>query len=557
MKRSLLLTVAAAALATGSIASAQPRPPGSGVGTAQNRNGQPPPNINDVLAQDLANNYLNQDQVNRLQSSANQVRETLDRQTTEAGRRFAGTNQANVLAIQQGARDALGQGSGSQAYSAVDFTSTALGRRAAFTNEVGVISQDFMRGANAVVQERARMIAENPNVPEAVRRQVQREAEESNRSIDRARAYWDGQEAGYREVRARIDANRDYLAGRAQDMIDRYGPDPRNWPQPPTDPRQPGATPPAPPAPPPPWSVGQPPSPSPPAPLRPSGPPRRGTIPTTAEQDPAFRARTRPPTEAEQQARRRAAAEAAQRAAAQQEAQRRAAEEAARRNRPPPPPPPPPPPSWPPPLNRPPSVLAPVYGPPVPNSRTPRARPANPNELGLPGSGGSGRGGGGGGGGSQRGPFEFRPIPGNAFVPGEFDWLGDAAGGSSGSLADSFAWAARVARAADRPPGRSINEPWRGFERGLPMTVVEFEAIYENWDINTAPPGSSGRSFSSAGNSPRMDWFLSATGPLSTELAWYQASGLLFRSASEGGPRMEWGPLGLTGGRPSPRLCGR
>ncbi len=193
-------------------------------------------------------------------------------------------------------------------------------------------------------------------------------------------------------------------------------------------------------------------------------------------------------------------------------------------------------------------MLAPVYGPPVPDSRTPRARPGN---FGLPDPNPRS------GGGSGRGPFEFRPIPGNALVDGEFDYLGDAAGVSLGSLAEAFAWAAELARAAQRPPGRTINEPWQSFEFGLPMTVLEFEAIYENWDINTAPPGSSGRSFSAAGNSPRMDWYLSPTGPLSTDLGWYLGSGLLFRSAAEGGPWIEWGPLGLAGRRPRPRLCGR
>lgn len=547
MKRALLLTVAAAALAAGSIASAQPRPPGSGVGPAQNRNGQPPRDINDMLAGDLANNYLSQDQVNRLQASVSQVRETLDRQTTEAGRRFAGTNQANALAIQQDAIDTLGHGGGSQAYSAVDFTSSALGRRAAFTSEVGVVSQDFIRGANAVVQQRARMIAENPNVPEAVRRQVQREAEESNRSVDRARAYWDQQEAGLREARARVDNNRDYLAGRVQDYVDRYGSDPRNWPQPPP----PGsARPTSPPAPPPAWANRPPSPPPPPSRTTPSGPPRRGTIPTTADDDPAFRARTVPnpgpaPSGRTDNLR-------------NQQGGQQGQQGDTRSNRPPSPPPrrpppPPPPPAWPPPLNRPPTVLAPVYGPPTPRSHIPRARPANPTDLGLPSlrpppsSGGSG----------ARGPFEFRPIPGNAFVGGEWDWLGDAAGGSSGSLAEAFAWAERVARGAQRPPGRTTNEPWRGFERGLPMTVLEFEPIYANWDINTAPPGSSGRSFSAVGNSLPMDWRLPATGPLSDELAWYHASGLLFRNASDGGPWNNWGAPRGDGRRPAGRLCGR
>ncbi|MGQ0659240.1 MAG: hypothetical protein ACT4N3_00035, partial [Sphingosinicella sp.] len=354
-------------------------------------------------------------------------------------------------------------------------------------------------------------------------------------AVSRIRATIDQQEADIRETRARVDANRDYLTSRVQDNIDRYGSDPRNWPQPPAEPRQPGGTPPPPPAPPPPRSVSQPP----PPPAMPSGPPRRGTIPDPNYVDPATQLQTRPPTQAEQRARRQSAQEAAQRAAAQQEAQRRAAEEAARRNRPPPPPPP----SWPPPLNRPPTVLAPVYGPPVPNSQIPRARPANPDDLSLPGRGGSGRGGGGGGGGSERGPFEFRPIPGNAFVEGENDWLGDAAGGGPWSVGDSLAWADMLARMTLRPPTGS--EPWRGFERGLPTTVAELEAIYEGWDINTAPPGSSGRSFSSAGNSPRMDWYLPGFGALSDELAFYDAMGWLFRSASEGGPWIEWGQLDL------------
>jgi len=104
---------------------------------------------------------------------------------------------------------------------------------------------------------------------------------------------------------------------------------------------------------------------------------------------------------------------------------------------------------------------------------------------------------------------------------------------------------ARGGAAAAGAAGAAQASTWQSFERGGTIQVAELEPIYQGWDINTAPPGSSGRSLSAAGTSLRMDWHLPSTGPSVAQLAADRANGVLVRSAAEMGMNFNWGGLDL------------
>jgi hypothetical protein len=102
------------------------------------------------------------------------------------------------------------------------------------------------------------------------------------------------------------------------------------------------------------------------------------------------------------------------------------------------------------------------------------------------------------------------------------------------------------ARPAPRP--QPVPDPtWESFENGGTLEVAELESIYEGWDIDTAPPGSSGRSLSAAGMSMRMDWHLTGSGGSLAEIAADRANGILIGSAAEMGLPLEWGAADIDG----------
>ncbi len=92
------------------------------------------------------------------------------------------------------------------------------------------------------------------------------------------------------------------------------------------------------------------------------------------------------------------------------------------------------------------------------------------------------------------------------------------------------------------------NDPWRSFDPtdiGEGFEVAELVPIYEGYDIDAMPLGSSGRSLSSAGNSLSSAGNSLGFGPGAAQLALDRANGLLVDAANEWHTPTDWPGLGI------------
>jgi len=665
MIRNLLLAGVAAASLTSGVAVAQTPRAGVPAASAQNRAAATPqPTLREILDRDVGAGRLTEEQAAGIESRAEARVRDFDRRAGQEVDTIADSVDRIGRERGQALADARSRGP-NQAGAIVEVGEAGVGLVADAQQGVGRLAEDLINIAEQIARDRADQIGANPNATPSDRAA----AEQDVRDVANARATVNSRTgaAQYRTAEAQriINERRTQIVDRVQDNIDRYGPDPRNWPTPPPPgQRAPGTPPPA----------AAPAAPS-PAPAQASATPppssgggRRGTIPpadpyaglrvpqpNASAAAPAAPTPPSPPGNAGARGGRAAdaadnnttapgnaggrggraadaagvgaidtspgqAGRAAGRGAgaANSAALQNLIENLPRPGR----------------LGQAPGVNSMILagamilatsglfdggaGPsnqtarPVPRpARDPFARPAAPTSGGDQNTAATLD--------QQRRPATQQPRqPGGPDYPQARPRLPRdlAAGARNGDFGpgDSFGGAlAAAARARDgaappdavdvarneiaarsdramaawdrlaasvyydengvlrrRPtpaptaPGGSAPRPgrprpapdptWESFERGGSLQVAELEPIYEGWDINTAPPGSSGRSLSAAGtslsaapNSMRMDWTLTASGDSVAQVAADRANGVLIRGAAEMGLPLNWGAIDFAG----------
>ena len=441
---------------------------------------------------------------------------------------------------------------------------------------------ELTQASSDIMRERERIIAGNPNVSDKERAAVRRQTQQAEHAAATINQRLDEADYRLRDREQRFREKEEQVAQTIERVAREQGRDPTQWTPPgrgttptPTSTRAPGRvlpvpTPPTPPAPTPETSTTPSPAPTTSSTARGSSGGQRGTIPpqdpyadfrvpraqggTGANNPPPRQAQTPNRQQQQQQeaARQRAEQEQAQRNADRTELARQQAMENARQDN---------------------AEMDAAWD--AAGRAAERQRQAemdavlqdledavHPGQVGRGGGGPSGGQGDGAGGSYDEQMAGGDGLPEDGAVPSLVDWMGPdptraAEDGYFGS-SDAFGAAADASQAALD----AAYDPWRGFEEGGILTIADLLPIYEGYDIDNAPLGSSGRSPSSAGTSLSSagNSLSSAGNSLSAAGNSLSLAGSITPSSAPEGMRVDWDGFNLSadpfrvsnGGQPEP-----